>query len=82
MVDGTLEMEIYTASPPSLRILSYKHTNEPPTTTPGFEVKNGRSVPVIEGVVVLQRDEAALLDAYGVSERVYGGGENRTAATR
>ncbi len=35
---------------------------------PGFEVKNGRPVPVIEGVVVLQRDEAALLDAYGVSE--------------
>lgn len=32
----------------------------------GFEVKNGRSVPVIEGVVVLQRDEAALLDAYMV----------------
>lgn len=32
----------------------------------GFEVKNGRSVPVLEGVVVLQRDEAALLDAYGV----------------
>lgn len=29
-------------------------------------MKNGRSVPVIEGVVVLQRDEAALLDAYMV----------------
>lgn len=29
-------------------------------------MKNGRSVPVLEGVVVLQRDEAALLDAYGV----------------
>lgn len=40
------------------------HNQKRPTT--GFEVKNGRSVPVVEGVVVLQRDEAALLDAYGV----------------
>lgn len=34
------------------------------TPASGFEAKNGRSVPVIEGVVVLQRDEAVLLEAW------------------
>ena len=35
----------------------------------GFDIRGGRSVPVIEGVVVCKDDEASVLEAYIVEER-------------
>lgn len=35
----------------------------------GFDIKGGRSVPTIEGVVVCAEDEAAVMEAYHQAER-------------
>ena len=35
----------------------------------GFDIKGGRSVPVIDGVVVCKEDEASILEAYIEEER-------------
>jgi xeroderma pigmentosum group C-complementing protein len=35
----------------------------------GFEIKGGRSVPVIDGVVVCAEDEARVMAAYHTAER-------------
>ncbi len=35
----------------------------------GFDIRGGRSVPVIEGVVVCKEDEATVLEAYIEDER-------------
>ena len=35
----------------------------------GFDVKGGRSIPIIDGVVVCTEDEASVLEAYVEEER-------------
>lgn len=35
----------------------------------GFDMKGGRSVPIIDGVVVCKEDEASVLEAYLEEER-------------
>ncbi len=63
-VQGTVHLQM-----PRLGPICKKLSVDYAPAMTGFDIRGGRSVPVIEGVVVCKEDEATVLEAYIEDER-------------
>lgn len=64
LVQGTVHLQM-----PRLGPICKKLSVDYAPAMTGFDIRGGRSVPVIEGVVVCKEDEATVLEAYIEDER-------------